>query len=62
LLKVLKYGDLPGDEFEYLEGREIMARNQVRQVVGAGANGYMVEILWHRRETRRLMEKTNLDL
>jgi hypothetical protein len=29
---------------------------------GAGANGYRVEIVWHRRETRRLTEKTNLNL
>ena len=29
---------------------------------GAGANGYIVEILWHRRETRRQTEKTNLNL
>ncbi len=29
---------------------------------GANANGYMVEILWHRRETRRQTEKTNINL
>ena len=29
---------------------------------GAGANGCMDEILWHRRETRRKTEKTNLIL
>jgi hypothetical protein len=29
---------------------------------GAGANGYTVEIVWHRRETRRQTEKTNINL
>ena len=29
---------------------------------GAGANWCMVKILWHRRETRRQTEKTNLNL
>ncbi len=29
-------------------------------VGGAGANGYMVEISWHHRETKRLKGKTNL--
>jgi hypothetical protein len=28
----------------------------------SGANGYMVKILWHRRETKRQMEKTNINL
>ena len=35
MLKVLKYCDLPGDEFEYAEVRQIMTRSQVRQVVKA---------------------------
>ena len=29
---------------------------------GAGTNWRMVEILWHRRETRRQTEKTKLNL
>jgi hypothetical protein len=29
---------------------------------GVSDNRHMVEILWHRRETRRQTEKTNLDL
>jgi hypothetical protein len=29
--------------------------------VAAGANGYMVEIMWHRRETRLQVEKTNVN-
>lgn len=31
-------------------------------MLGSGANGYMVEILWHRREIRRQTEKTNIKL
>jgi len=33
-----------------------------RDLRGVSENCGMVEILWHRRETRRLTEKTNLDL
>ncbi len=29
---------------------------------GASYNRAMVDILWHRRETRRITENTNLDL
>lgn len=28
----------------------------------AGGDRYIVEILWHRRETRRQIEKTNINL
>ena len=38
--KVLKHGDLPGDEFENNEERLIMARSQVWQVVKARALGW----------------------
>jgi len=29
---------------------------------GIGTNGHRVEIMWHRRETRRQTEETNLNL
>jgi len=34
----------------------------LRDLSGAGANWSMVEIWWHRQETRRKTEKTNLNL
>ena len=40
-----------------------MCVNSARTVLrGAGDNWCMVEIWWHRRETRRQTEKTNFDL
>jgi hypothetical protein len=48
------------------EGSQIMKTASSHNVFvpprGAGANGYRVEIVWHRRETRRQTEKTNLNL
>lgn len=29
---------------------------------GAGSNGLIIEIVWHRRETRRKIQKTNINL
>ena len=38
------------------------AHREVRGYSTPVANGYKVEIVWHRRETRRQTEKTNLNL
>ena len=48
---------------EAVKGKDADCRKSARPALGGtGANGYKVEIVWHRREIRRQTEKTDINL